>query len=98
MDRIVQDNSIKIIFDNDNKIELNSNNPDLNNFVSKVVELKDTCNFENLEVETDNPDFDKEGFKSIVITSIKSFLKDIEINEEELNKALNCINNVKDKN
>ena len=60
MDRIVQDNSIKIIFDNDNKIELNSNNPDLNNFISKVVELKDTCNFENLEVETDYPDFDNE--------------------------------------
>lgn len=97
MDKIIQDNDIKIKFDAENEIILNSDNPDLNGFVSKVVELKEKCNFEQLSVETNNSDFDKEGFKGILLNSIKSFLEDIKISEEELKSALNSINELKNK-
>ena len=98
MDKKNQNNVITIAFDKDNEINLNSDNPDLNVFVTKVIELKDSCNFELIEITTANEDFDKKGFKDIVLKSINSFLKDIEINEEQLEQALKSIKETKEKN
>ena len=84
-------NNIKVIFDSENNFVLTSNNPDLDRLISVVVDIKDKCDFSKLKIETDNKEFDKDGFEVILKSSISSFLSDIKINKENLQKAINSI-------
>lgn len=88
-------NNITIIFDSKNSFVLASNNPDLDGLVSKIVSIKDECDFSKLTVTTKNKEFDIEGFEGILKKSISTFLNDIIINKENLQKA---IDSIQDKN
>lgn len=84
-------NDIKVIFDTTNYFILNSNNPNLDGFIAKILDIKDKCNFKTLKVETSNEEFDKIGFESILIKSIEDFINELEINKENLKNALDKI-------
>lgn len=86
-----KNNDIKISIDSENFFILTSDNPDIDGLISKIVELKDSCDFNLLNIETENEDFDIEGFKEILIKSINEFLNAIKLNEENLQKFLNEI-------
>lgn len=86
-----QNNSLVIIFNSNNSFNLLSNNPDLDGLVEMVIKLKDNCDFSKIKVTTDNPDFDIKGFEGILKNSITSFLDDIKVNKESLQKALDSI-------
>lgn len=92
---ISDEDNITITFDTENSFILASNNPDLTGLVSKIVSIKDECDFSALTVKTNNKEFDTNGFEEILKNSIFAFLNDIKINKENLQKALDS---VKDKN
>ena len=84
-------NNIKIIFDSKNSFTLTSNNPDLDSLISLIVKIKDDCDFTKIKIETENKEFDKDGFEGIIKNSRTAFLNDIKINKENLQKAINSI-------
>ena len=89
---------IVVIFDSQNSFTLTSNNPDLDGLISVVITIKNKCDFSKLKIETNNNEFDKKGFEGILKTSISTFLNDIKINKENLQKAINSIKNEQDSN
>ena len=92
------DNDIKVIFDSTHTFILSSNNPNLDGFITTILDIKDKCDFKLLKVETSNEEFDKDGFESILIKSIEEFIKELELNKENLKNALDKIKDEKSKN
>lgn len=72
-------------------VTLNSNSPDIDALVSKVVENKDIIDPDSIEIKCDNSDFDCAGFKEIVAKAVKGFLHDIQIEENMLDAELRRI-------
>lgn len=90
-------NDIKVIFDSTHTFILSSNNPNLDGFITAILDIKDKCDFKLLKVETSNEEFDKVGFESILIKSIEEFIKELELNKENLKNALDKIKDEKSK-
>lgn len=69
-------------------IELESNTPNLDEFIKFVVENRDKIKIKDIEVNCSNKDFDSKGFQTIIVNSIENFLKKIEINEKQFNEQI----------
>jgi hypothetical protein len=53
-----------------------------------IISLKENVDFNKLTIETNNKDFDKKAFETIVKKSIEKFLEDIKLNDQLLQTAL----------
>lgn len=66
-------------------ISINSDNPDLSKIIDNVIVVED-IDIEDLEIKTEIENFDIEGFKEIITTTIKEIREMIEVNNENLKK------------
>ena len=75
-------------------VELDSDNPDIRKLIERIVVNKDKIVADEVKIECKESNFDSKGFKKIVVELITKTLKEIKINEKELEEALSRKNNV----
>lgn len=81
----MEEKIIKVTINSD-VIELKSNNPNLKELVSKIIEQDNDYDFNSIEVNANDENFDKDSFKEILISSINDFknkTKLVELKREE---------------
>ena len=81
----MEEKIIKVTINSD-VIELKSNNPNLKELVSKIIEQDNDYDFNSIEVNANDENFDKDSFKEILISSINDFknkTKFVELKREE---------------
>lgn len=72
-----------IVTINEDKIELESNNPSLKKLVDAIIKQKEDYDFNEIIVEIDDENFDKESFKDILLKSIQEFKKNLILLQEQ---------------
>ena len=77
-----------IVTINETKVELQSNNPNIKNLVEKILAQDEKFDFNNIEIECSDENFDKSSFKKIIIDSVAEFKKQLII-ENEINDTKN---------
>ena len=86
----MEEKKIKIIINNDT-IEITSNNPDLKSLINKIIEQEDEYNFNLIKVECNDENFDKDGFREIIIKSINEFKQNLILNKKEVQKNIDIV-------
>ena len=66
---------------NDVEVNLQSNNPDIDNLVKTILKQDKKYDFKDMEVTCTDSDFDKESFKNILVTSINELNKMLQIED-----------------
>lgn len=84
---------ISISFGSDIKLDLDANLPNIDEIIDIVIKNKDKIDIDSIKVEADDSNFDTKGFESIISDSIKNFLEDIKIDEENFTKAMELTSN-----
>ncbi len=84
---------IKVVLSKDVSVDLESDNPDIKKLVEKVVLNRKEIKPEKIKVECKEKDFDKDGFRRIVVDSINNLLTEIKINDDELDEVLKQADN-----
>ena len=72
----------------EDKVELNSNNPDIDAFVRKIIEKRNEINADKITVNCDAEGFDIDGFTTMIRETVKKCLQEIKLDEEQLQAAL----------
>ncbi len=78
---------VKVTFDT-NSIKLSSNTPDISLLISKIIEYEEKIDLKKIKVESNDKDFDEEGFELVVKKAISCFLEDIKINDKKVKEAI----------
>lgn len=73
-------------------VELDSDNPDIRKLIERIVVNRDKIMPDEVKIECKESNFDSNGFKKIVVELITKTLKEIKINEKELEEALKWTN------
>lgn len=73
-------------------ISLSSDTPDIDELIDNIVLLRGEIDLEKIEVSSNSDDFDNEGFKEVVVSTIKTFIEKIELNSEEAQNVINALN------
>ncbi len=81
---------------NEDAVEMLSNNPDLKSLIVKIVEQSDSYNFDLIDIECNDEKFDKEGFKEILVKSIKEFKQNLNLNAIESKKNMDEVEKIND--
>ena len=81
----MEEKKINIII-NKEKIELESNNPDLKVLVDLILKQDDKFDFNTIEIKTNDDKFDKDSFKEILVESINEFKNNIQLLEIKKNE------------
>ncbi len=81
---------------NEDAVEMLSNNPDLKSLVVKIVEQNDDYDFDLINIECNDEKFDKEGFKEILIKSIKEFKQNLVLNAIKSKKNIDEVKKIND--
>ena len=68
-------------------VELNSNNPDIEELINKIVENRDSIHVETLWIDYfNNSSFDKDGFESMLKKIIERYLNALKLDFETFEK------------
>ena len=73
-------------------VELDSDNPDIRKLIERIVVNRDKIMPDEVKIECKESNFDSKGFEKIVVELITKTLKEIKINEKELEEALKWTN------
>lgn len=91
----MEEKLIKVTINSD-IIELKSNNPNIKELVLKIIEQSDDYDFNSIEVNADDENFDKDSFKKILIGSINDFKKNTKLVELKREETRNEIDKYKE--
>lgn len=84
----MENNIITINFFKNKSYELTDNNPDINGLMKFALDIKDQFKIEDISVECEKHEFDKEGFEEILKESFNKFFDKLEVNSNELQTVL----------
>lgn len=84
---------INVTIDN-KRIIIDSDTPSFDELVSTVIEKKN-YDFNQFIINCDDEKFDKESFKTALVSTIESVIKDINVDKEKLDSQLKKINEQK---
>lgn len=83
------ENKIKIIFAQEKKeIVIDIEQPDLANLIHRIVSEHLDVSKDNLSIETDNNEFDKEEFKELLIEVHDEFCNEIDLFYENIQSEI----------
>lgn len=82
------ENKIVKIIINDNEICFNTNNPNINDLIHTIVDLRDSIDVNSIKVDSDDAAFDVNGFTSLIKDSVKEFLDGIKLEKEQYDAAI----------
>ena len=86
-----------IVTINEAKVVLQSNNPNIKDLVEKILAQDESFDFNNIEIECSDDNFDKDSFKKIIVDSVVEFKEQLII-ENEINAKKNKEIDTKKKN
>ena len=87
-----------IVIINNTKVELQSNNPNIKNLVEKILIQDENFDFNTIEIECSDENFDKDSFKKIIVDSVTDFKKQLIIEDKDNSDKLKKIANEEKKN
>lgn len=97
----MEEKKIKVIINNET-IKLESNNPDLKSLIDLILKQDNDFDFNTIEIESDDDNFDKKSFKEILVESIEEFKNKIELLEikktDDTNKIEEMLKKIDEKN
>ena len=97
----MEEKKIKVIINNE-AIKLESNNPDLKSLIDQILKQDNNFDFNTIEIESDDDNFDKKSFKEILVESIEEFKNKIELLEikktDDTNKIEEMLKKIDEKN
>lgn len=73
------ENKIEIKLLEGHVIELDTNNPNIDNLITKINNHKEEIKIDKISVSCTNQNFDAEGFKIIIVQCIKEYLDKIKL-------------------
>lgn len=76
------------------KVVVDSDTPDFSELVCAVINNQE-YDFKNILVECDDEKFDKDSFKSALVSVIESTVADLKIQNDKLEEALKQVNEAK---
>lgn len=83
------ENNLEIFFIKENEtITINIEQPDLSGLIHKIVAKNLCVTRENVEIKTENDNFDKEEFLSILVEVHEEFSKEIELFYSNIQKEI----------
>lgn len=73
---------------NKKEIELTSNTPDMQKIIDFIVENRENINVDEISIETNDEQFDKNGFEEMIKEVVNEYLNKIKLEEDELDRLL----------
>lgn len=79
---------VKVVLMPDHEVILQSDAPDIDALVSRIVQLKGQFDPNNITIECDHKGFDKTSFKDVVVEATNDFLEAIRLDKADYEAAL----------
>ena len=81
---------IIVHLNNEVNVELNANNPNVQELINKLVENRDTINADDIAIDYQGDlNFDKDGFSNMLKKIIKKYLEALKLDLDTFNKIIN---------
>ena len=88
----MEQNSIEVILNNDSKVILSSNTPDIQNLITEIVKNRNSINYNQISVNASwQSDFDKKGFETLIKDLVKDYINQLKIENEAYQLAIDSI-------
>ena len=68
--------------------EIENDTPNLKNMVKKIIEIEGDFVESELTINSTSDEFDRKGFKEVIVKLISSFIEKKKLNTDNLKKAL----------